>query len=197
MFFWSPQDQIWYQKLVPSAGPLPGIFALYMVYWLVIPVCRPYAYGVLGIDFSEKAPIYLLGVQLFFFGGWNSILPSIVGILCGAAWISNIRGVQGVRIPLLKSLVNDWIVFIRKVEASSTAAASIWGAIPHILNTRNLHVSIQEQPVVPLGENIENLMSMGFDRTVASGALIRSRDNVQVAIDSLLYHPTLSRSNNE
>ncbi len=109
MFFWSPQNQIWYQKLVPSAGPLPGIFALYMVYWLVIPVCRPYAYGVLGIDFSEKAPIYLLGVQLFFFGGWNSILPSIVGILCGAAWISNIRGVQGVRIPLLKSLVNDWI----------------------------------------------------------------------------------------
>ncbi len=100
-------------------------------------------------------------------------------------------------VKLSISLTTYALVFIRKVEASSTAAASIWGAIPHILNTRNLHVSIQEQPVVPLGENIENLMSMGFDRTVASGALIRSRDNVQVAIDSLLYHPTLSRSNNE
>ncbi len=109
MFILSSQDKVWNQKLVPSAGPLPVIFSLYSVYWLVIPVCRPYSYRILGMDFSEKAPIYLLGVQLFFFGGWHSIFPSVVGILCGAAWISNIREVQGVSIPFLKSLVNDWI----------------------------------------------------------------------------------------
>ncbi len=99
-------DKTGNQKWVPSGGPLPNIFALYVVYWLVIPVCRPCTYGISGIDFSEKAPIFLLGAQLFFFGGWSSILPSIVGILCGVAWISDIRGVQHVRIPFLKTLVN-------------------------------------------------------------------------------------------
>ncbi len=104
----SSQDKTWHQKLVPSGGPLPSIFALYVVYWLVIPVCRPCAYGILGNYFSEKAPIYLLGAQLFFFGGWNSILPSIVGILCSVAWVSDICGVQHIRVPLLKTLIN-WL----------------------------------------------------------------------------------------
>ncbi len=106
MVFTLYDNKVWHQKLVPSSGPLPGIFALYVVYWLVIPIHRPYAFGMLGISFSEKAPIYLLGVQLFFSGGWNSIFPSIAGILCGAAWVSDVHGMQHVRIPLLKSLVN-------------------------------------------------------------------------------------------
>ncbi len=64
-----------------------------------------------------------------------------------------------------------------------------------ILNTHYQQVPIQE-PVVPREASIENLISMGFDRAVASGALIQFRNNLQRAIDSLVYNnPTEHRSN--
>ncbi len=91
------------------------------------------------------------------------------------------------------SLTDIYLAFVSKVEARRTSAASERGET-RILNTRYPQVPIQE-PVVPREASIEKLMSMGFDRAVASGALIQSRNNLQIAIDSLFYDPTASRSN--
>ncbi len=72
-----------------------------------------------------------------------------------------------------------------------------------ILLTYYVHICLSvfsgkvEASVISVQENIEHLMSMGFDMIVTNGVLIRARNNLQVAINSLCNPMMPFRTNNE
>lgn len=41
------------RRLTP--GPIPLVFALVVVYYAIVPPSKPRYFGVLGLDFSDKA----------------------------------------------------------------------------------------------------------------------------------------------
>jgi len=64
-------------------GPYPHIGALLYLYHHYTPKQHPQLFGILGIDFSEKALTYGFALQSITSGGWSSFLPAAVGYAAG------------------------------------------------------------------------------------------------------------------
>lgn len=70
-----------------APGPYPHIGALLYLYHTYTPKQHPRLFGLLGIDFSEKAFTYGFALQSCLSNGWSSTLPVAVGYVAG--WIAS------------------------------------------------------------------------------------------------------------
>ena len=83
----------------PLTGPTLLLFALFPLYMRLVPRRVPAQFTLLGISFSDKAMVYLAGLQLAFADGAKSLLPAVVGTVLGALYLANVAGVGAARWP--------------------------------------------------------------------------------------------------
>ena len=65
------------------SGPYPQLGAVLALVHKFTPRMHPKFFGVLGYDFSEKSMIYGLCFQVILSGGLSTIIPTIIGFVCG------------------------------------------------------------------------------------------------------------------
>ncbi|CAE7657916.1 RBL20, partial [Symbiodinium sp. KB8] len=76
----------------PLTGPTLLLFALFPLYMRLVPRRVPAQFTLLGISFSDKAMVYLAGLQLAF-------ADAVVGTVLGALYLANVAGVGAARWP--------------------------------------------------------------------------------------------------
>ncbi|CAN0013747.1 unnamed protein product [Ectocarpus sp. 4 AP-2014] len=84
-------------RLTP--GPIPLVFALVVVYYAIVPPSKPRYFGVLGLDFSDKAFTFVVAGMLASCEGWDSIVPAVCGALVGGLYLMDTMSIQAVRFP--------------------------------------------------------------------------------------------------
>ena len=89
------------KSLIVTSGPFFYIYALVPFYYNYVPAMHSTKYKILGIPItiSQKLWLYVLLIELFFSGGLSSIMSGISGILSGFIYLSNVLGIQRLRLP--------------------------------------------------------------------------------------------------
>lgn len=175
-----------------ATGPYPLIFANLVNFVLDIP--HLHSFNVLGLRMTDKAFIYLLGLQLLLASAQRSIAAGAAGLAAGLLHRLNFLGVASFQPPafltnFIKNTVGSLFVgpgykgnyvfhsppqqqgnVIQQVAATEAVAAE---AVPLV-------------PVEPNPEAIDQLVSMGFERNRVVEALRRSQNNVEMALQYLL-----------
>ena len=178
-----------------ATGPYPLIFANLVNFVLDIP--HLHNFNVLGLRMTDKAFIYLLGLQLLLASAQTSIAAGAAGLAAGLLHRLNFLGVASFQPPaFLTNFITNKVgslfvgpgykgkyIFhsppqqgggggniIQQIAATEAAAAA---AAPLV-------------PVEPTPEAIEQLVSMGFERNRVVDALRRSQNNVEMALQYLL-----------
>lgn len=77
-------------------GPLAVTFSVLYQYWRILPAA--YRFRIFGIPFSDKSFHYLLAAQLACTHGLSSLAPSLVGILTGQIYRSDLASLKSYRI---------------------------------------------------------------------------------------------------
>nr|GMD51154.1 rhomboid-like protein 20 [Ipomoea batatas] len=99
-----------------TSGPYGLIFSSFVPFYLDIPVST--RFRVFSLHFSDKAFIYLAGLQLLFSSWKRSILPGLCGILAGCLYRMNVFRIRRVKFP-------DFIAsFFSRLSWPSTGSTS-------------------------------------------------------------------------
>ncbi|CAH9082455.1 unnamed protein product [Cuscuta epithymum] len=173
---------------VLASGPYGLIFSSFVPFYLDIPVSTRFRGFVL--HFSDKAFIYLAGVQLLFSSWKRSILPGLCGILAGCLYRMNFFRIRGVKFPDFIASFFSRLSMPSIGGTTSTTPRNATGTTPPFLG-RQVQGNYASAPplsaaVEPPEESITMLVSMGFDRNSARQALIRARNDVNAATNILL-----------
>jgi len=174
-------------------GPYPQLGAMLCLYHKYTPRLHPKFFGVLGLDFSEKALTYGLCFQVIFSGGFGTIIPTMFGFAAGMLCVTwscrelpdfvyvAAGGVLG------KFVVDDApaVMMARSVQRSASGRARRGGRDVNTI-ARPAVRQQQQPPPPPSEEAIEQLTSMGFEREAVLRALQMSDNNVEAAANRLL-----------
>lgn len=158
-----------------------------------IPKLYPTRLSVFGMGFSEKSWTYLLGLQLLFSDGFNSLIPGLSGFLAGMLYLHDALNIQSFRLPkalepvfsFLGQIVDPPVRIAQEAQRRAIDQGQLQAALagfgPGLDDYR------EPAPVAPPSEaDIEMLMSMGFERDRVVRALQQSRNNVEAAANILL-----------
>jgi len=189
----------------PATGPYSFIYAMLMLHHTFIPETQPRMFRILGTDFSDKAPFYLVTLPLLFSQGSASFLPGACGAFAGWLYTSNVGGIQQWRLP---SVVNRALRLVgpavapRQPEVQRPRAGEAGPAARGADEVRGQGAgggrgagggggsAADATPVRPLPPppegDILNLMGMGFERDQVLAALTASGNSVQIAAERLL-----------
>lgn len=170
-----------------ATGPYTLIFANLVNFAFDIP--HLHTFNVLGLRMTDKAFIYLLGLQLLLASAHRSIAAGAAGLAAGLLHRLDFLGVASSLQP--PAFLTDFM--------ASTIGSLFVG--PGYKGTYIFHSPPQQQggdggnavqqvaavePVEPAPEAIEQLVSMGFERNRVVDALRRSQNNVEMALQYLL-----------
>lgn len=166
------------------------------------------------MHFSDKSPVYLLGLQLMFCDGINSFFPALCGIVAGGVYRSDLMSVQHFRIPCIDRLLtmcggvrNSGVAMpsqeaafqqlqpMRRTAASATAGSSPSGAPTR--RQRMMPANPSTAPASPLrvsDESLAILIDMGFARDDAYRVLAQVDNSVERASIRLLEMDSSSAS---
>ncbi|CAM9455878.1 unnamed protein product [Phaeothamnion confervicola] len=174
-------------RLVP--GPLPLVFALFVLYHVCIPTLHPKLLQLVGINFSEKAFTYILGFELIIFDGWNSTIPALSGAVMGILYTADALSMQGVRLP--RVVYKCCLIWHRRPAPPRPSRRASMGGIAMLQRLRPQSqaplLPLRAPPPLPPSESeVATLTSMGFDRRQALHALAQTGNSVQRAADRLL-----------
>uniref|UniRef100_A0A7S2UAT2 UBA domain-containing protein n=1 Tax=Attheya septentrionalis TaxID=420275 RepID=A0A7S2UAT2_9STRA len=193
--------------VIPFPGPYHVVGAVLAWYKVHVPRLYPQFAGVLGIDVSEKALVYALGLAVAGWGGWDgTLVTTLGGALVG--WAA------------LRAGVGNKDIFPESVyQTFATAAGPLFADSPpntlipnhtrtnnnanNSNNTRSNFASRQRmvaggipppaaafppmmQSTPPSEDSIAQLTSMGFDRDSVVRVLGQCDNNVEVAANRLL-----------
>ena len=173
------------------SGPYPLLGAVLYLYHVYTPRLHPKFFGVLGMDFSEKALTYGLCFQVMASGGVSTAIPTLFGFLAGMICVNISKNelpdfVYSVCGTLGKVFVEDApaVMMARSVQR---AGRSRRGQQQRGGNAAGAPaVPRPRQPSPPPEEAIEQLTSMGFERAAVIRALEMSGNNVEAAANRLL-----------
>ncbi|CAL4976915.1 unnamed protein product [Urochloa decumbens] len=169
-----------------ASGPYGLIFASFVPFFLDIPVTS--RFRIFGLNFSDKSFIYLAGLQLLLSSWKRSLIPGVFGLVAGSLYRLNVLGIRKMKIPQAISS------FFARYFASSPGSTprpsrSLVGNAP----SQTGRVPQQNQssagfaPIVePPESSVAMLVSMGFDGNDARQALMRARNDINVATNILL-----------
>ncbi|KAJ4978637.1 hypothetical protein NE237_009417 [Protea cynaroides] len=174
---------------VLASGPYGLIFSSFVPFFFNIPVST--RFHIFGIHVSDKSFIYLAGLQLLLSYWKRSFLPGLGGILAGILYCMNLFRIRRVKFPKIVASFFSRLQWPSSGGSSSTASG---------VNTARNMPSYTGRPVegnypsVPFAsaameppeDSIATLVSMGFDRHAARQALVRSRNDINIATNILL-----------
>lgn len=168
-----------------ASGPYGLVFSSFVPFFFDIPVTS--RFRIFGITFTDKSFTYFVGLQLLLSSWKSSLLPGFCGVLAGSLYRLNLFGIRRAKLPEFLALL-----FSRFFPSSSGRSSQ--GNLANG-NTRNLTPHRDRRgernyaaPAVgePPQESIATLVSMGFDTNSARQALVRARNDIQVATNILL-----------
>ncbi|CAI5961228.1 unnamed protein product [Closterium sp. NIES-65] len=187
----------------PASGPLGLLFALFLLFFADVPPTTRYLL-LSRVPLSDKALVYLGGLQLLFSSGLSSIVPAAAGIVAGALYRCNALGVRKAKVPdVIARFAATWIAPLLLWPSGSFSPSSATTSDQLQQRRRQqqqLRQQLQQQraghqhmpppppaPVVePSAAHIESLVAMGFERAAAEGALRRARNDLHLATNLLL-----------
>ncbi|XP_072985549.1 rhomboid-like protein 20 [Typha latifolia] len=171
-----------------ASGPYGLIFASFVPFYFDIPVTS--RFRILGLNFSNKSFIYVAGLQLLLSSWRRSLLPGICGLLAGLLYRLNAFGIRRIKIP--KAIAS----FFSRFFSSSSPSSSYMTSRGNIMRNMSPYASRPAQrnypataPVPspePPESSIAMLVSMGFDSNSARQALMRARNDINMATNILL-----------
>lgn len=168
-----------------ASGPYGLIFASFIPFFLDIPITS--RFRIFGVNFSDKSFIYLAGLQLLVSSWKRSLIPGICGLIAGSLYRLNVFGIRRRKLPQI--VASFFARFFAPPSASSSRPSrSLVGNVPsHTGRTVQNQPSTGFAPVVePPESSIAMLVSMGFDSNAARQALVRARNDINVATNILL-----------
>ncbi|XP_043719859.1 rhomboid-like protein 20 [Telopea speciosissima] len=170
------------------SGPYGLIFSSFVPFFFDIPVST--RFGIFGIHFSDKTFIYLAGFQLLLSSWKRSILPCLGGILAGILYRMNLFRIRRTKFPECVASFFSRLQWPFAGGSSPTASSgNIIGNMPSYAG-RPVEGNYPSTPLAsamePPEDSIATLVSMGFDRHAARQALVRARNDINVATNILL-----------
>ncbi|CAD7699146.1 unnamed protein product [Ostreobium quekettii] len=175
-------------------GPYGLIFASFVPFILDVPPTSRFT--VCGLQMTDKAFVYLAGIQLILSSGVGSTMAAVCGLMAGLTYRANLFGMKQFRFPRWLSRFFS-ATLGRLLDARGNTAPRVQIYVPRNqqqipLNSGG-HVPRQmQQPhpspsaVEPSQEAIAQLMGMGFDQERALWALQAANNDVEVAINMLV-----------
>ncbi|CAO2198340.1 unnamed protein product, partial [Urochloa humidicola] len=168
-----------------ASGPHGLIFASFVPFFLDIPVTS--RFRIFGLNFSDKSFIYLAGLQLLLSSWKRSLIPGIFGLVAGSLYRLNVFGIRKMKIPqIISSFFARY--FAPSPGSTPRPSRSLVGNAPSQTGRVGQNQSSTGfAPVVePPESSIAMLVSMGFDGSDARQALMRARNDINVATNILL-----------
>ncbi|XP_022974301.1 rhomboid-like protein 20 [Cucurbita maxima] len=168
-----------------TSGPYGLLFASFVPFFFDIPVST--RFRVLGVRFSDKSFIYLAGLQLLLSSWRRSILPGICGILAGSLYRLNVIGIRKAKFPEFISSFFSRFCLPSVGNPPAAPNRDVRGNMPSFMS-RQVERNFTPVPTAsePPEDSIATLVSMGFDRNSARQALMRARNDVNMATNILL-----------
>lgn len=182
-----------------SPGPYALIFASFVPFWFDIPVTTRFT--LFSVAFSDKAFVYLGGLQILLSSGRQSLIPGVAGVVAGLLYRTNVLGVRTAKFPASVSSVVHRLLgpllcpppspqpnLQRAGAASRVPPGGVGSPSSHAMGLENASAPMLplQETVIPNPEAIATLEAMGFDREVAMRALAQSRNDVASATNMLL-----------
>jgi len=173
------------------SGPYPQLGAVIMLYRRFTPRMYPKFFGMLGVDFSEKSVTYGLCAQVILFGGLSTVIPTLVGFICGSLCVS-----------LSENELPQFVYSIGEIVGKT-----IMDEAPAIMMSRSVQRgaerggdrqrrAVAQAPAAaprpppahppPSEDAIELLLSMGFERQAVIRALQQTDNNIEAAANRLM-----------
>jgi len=199
-------------KRLFSSGPYAFIFSCFVEYYFSVPATYRFSVKFL----SNKIFTYLLGFQLLFANFPVSAVAATCGILSGLFYRSRLFNLSSLKfsrsisnfcekylLPFILSASPASTSISQSSSSSSSSGVGVGSqlynssssfSLPQNFNNGNNNTSVSSfgmpsapgQRVTPSEENIQQLISMGFDRSDARRALVSSGNNLEVATHLLL-----------
>jgi hypothetical protein len=176
-----------------ATGPYPLIFANLVNFVLDIP--HLHNFNVLGLRMTDKAFIYLLGLQILLASAQRSIAAGAAGLAAGLLHRLNFLGVASFQPPaFLTNFITSTAgsLFVgpgykgKYIFHSPPQQGGGGGNVIQQVAATEAAAPAPLVPVEPTAEAIEQLVSMGFERNRVVDALRRSQNNVEMALQYLL-----------
>ncbi|KAL3161067.1 hypothetical protein ABBQ38_009450 [Trebouxia sp. C0009 RCD-2024] len=174
-------------SVVLPSGPYGLIFANFVPFALDIPPAQRFT--LLGLPMTDKAFVYLAGLQLLANSSLHSALAGGCGLVAGLAYHYNFLGIKRLKVP---RRVQRWCSWAfggllgstqprRQVLPPPQAPSAAGGAGP-------LHPRQASAPALPEAspDAVQQLVAMGFDAARAAAALQQSHNDIQTALTFLL-----------
>ncbi|XP_038975288.1 rhomboid-like protein 20 [Phoenix dactylifera] len=173
---------------VLASGPYGLIFASFIPFYFDIPVTS--RFRIFGIHFSDKSFIYFMGLQLLLSSWKWSLVPGICGILAGSLYRLNVFGIRRKKFPEMVASFFSWLFMSSSTSSSrTTSSRNVIGSVPSYAARqvqRNYPSSVHAPVPEPPESSVATLVSMGFDSNAARQALLRARNDINVATNMLL-----------
>ncbi|GLJ48421.1 hypothetical protein SUGI_1022070 [Cryptomeria japonica] len=176
---------------VLASGPYGLIFSSFIPFYFDIPVST--WFRIFGFRFSNKSFVYLAGLQLLLSSWRRTFVPGLCGIAAGLSYRLNVFGIRRIKFPeqvacrisrlsLLSLPVEPSTVasrgnvtreavpsYDRQFEDDFAAASPLLGSTVH-----------------PSEEAVSTLVTMGFDRNLATQALLQVDNDINAATNILI-----------
>lgn len=170
-----------------ASGPYGLIFASFVPFFLDIPVSS--RFRIFGINFSDKSFIYLAGLQLLLSSWRRSLVPGICGILAGVLYRVNLFGIRRIKFPEFISSSFAWLAWSSRSSSRTSPSRNVIRNLPSNPGRhgeRNYPSAARSSVPEPPEDSVATLVSMGFDSNSARQALVRARNDINVATNILL-----------
>jgi membrane associated rhomboid family serine protease len=184
-----------FNKGIAFSGPCNLIFAQLVQFFYDIPTLSPNL-------LNDKTITYLIALQLIFAQYPSSGYQAFCGIVAGLLYRIEFLCLENLEFPLFISKFCKTYIYPLLYMAPSTTPSrpqqqqQQQPQHQNYIHNNNMfefegignYYTIPQPTRQPSVQNIETMTNMGIDREIAIQALQRYNDELQPAIDSLLFH---------
>lgn len=169
------------------AGPYGLIFANFVPFIFDVPPAQRFT--LFGLPMTDKAFVYIAGIQLLASSTWRSALAGGCGLLAGLAYRSNFLGIKRLKVP--RSVMRRCSQLFGGLLSSSQPRRQVMRprqtgqAAATSSSAQNRQASAPALPAAS-PEAVQQLVAMGFDPQRAAAALQQSHNDLQAALTYLL-----------
>ena len=159
---------------------------------------------VLGINLSDKVFIYIAALQLLLSSGQRSVAAGLAGTIAGLLYHTGLFGLQKFTLPkFIEELFSATVgralggplqrqqIFITPAPPQTTLGEGEFAGGSGPLPARPPTMPLSE----PSPEAVQQLVEMGFPAESARQALQQANNNVELALQSLLWTRLIEKRN--
>lgn len=184
-----------WRRVLPT-GPYGLIFACFVPFVFDVPPSTRFSF--LGMQLSDKAFVYLAGLQLVLSSGLSSAFAALCGVIAGATYRSNMFGLRKRMLPPVIRKFFSWTLGRFLDPQGSSPQVRLY--VPRNQSFDGGYMGVPRPdgnlPQAPhsqggrrataSAEAIQQLVGMGFEEGRASRALETTGNDVQAAISLLV-----------